>query len=694
MMGKFLLNIPSGRKGGIMFALAVFVLVILGIFGASLHRSMVEKSNFINAHSISLRMSLVANEIADVFSACLAGVLQNPESELLVKILETSPENFPVDAKSFVPDWEGKLSFLSSKDFANLKYSLDARFVDAEPLSKTGAWSDPWEKQFYLELIVEVYYSKAGFRSQNRKYFFRRQCKTNSLLFPVFSKFTFFVSKPETTDESNEGYNCFSNLISGEPTQYSKNLPIVLFNNKNLNSTDLTKNGYVFLGGDQNIELHVSAGSDEDNGEFFHFFSLNSSSKGAPVFDQSELPNSSFFSSVKTLSSDPEVKGQLGIQGAIFGFYEYDNLSPPNNMNFKNSLEGYFSSTKARTMKSSILHLFGSLRNPSPAIVFGMVKRVFAQYSFLTVDTDGDGKKEQRWMLLPVPAVYELADGSSTELWDQVTLPKFFTRKGTGETTELDGTLELRTLFLTSQQYFNYSSRLWVEDYNLTYEHMMDENSSFPPQKDFKTLTGLESQQDGKSVSIVREKDGAELFKGNLNEIKISDLLSGRITQIVKNETSFREAHVSDGKLALNGKTIYLETDLNLNENLEVISPGTIVVNGKLTIKGDITSDNNSVLNLVVVKSGNDIVFSGSNQKIAAHVIAPEGTVKLSQGTRISLTGGLTTATLNPEDWLSGSEITFEPEHDPIFSQTDDYVFFMADFYDRWGLKNEANFGQ
>lgn len=684
------MKLKSLKSGSIVFVAVIGSLIIMSILGFALFRTMSERSYFVNAHSILILMDTAAKEVAEVVSSSISKSMSDTDSDLFKQLLEAEANFKPIAITGKDSEWKNSYAFTGQKEFAEIAPSVAAKFTFISLLDESGEWKDEREKQIQLDIDVNLTYGKLGFRAFSRNYHFSRICRIQCNSLPVISKFTLFIKTPAETDEKNEGYNCYSNFNYGSPSKSSQVLPIVLFNNPDVKSTDITESGYVFIGGKKDIQLHVTSGSDPNYGEYFQFFNINSSKKGTPVFTVNKLPSTSAFTSSVDISQDTGLKGKLGIQGAIFGFYTLDKSSPPNDMNFHNSLEKFFPSSKSRTMNSSFLHLFGNLKHISATVVLGNVYRVFPQYTYLTADLDNDGKYECTWSILRSPAEYQTTGGSTVDFWDTIRLPKMLYVKRSTDKYDLDGTLLLQSIFMTRLQYDAMASRLVTEEYNRAYEYLKDNSSKIPPEVDYKKMTGKEVLQTGENFKITKKSDSKTIFEGNLNNISSKNIISNRISVVVNDQNEFNQTYINNKKLNMFGQVVFIDGPITIPSGITIQTSGTIIANGDITISGNITRENDlskatPILNLVTVKKNCSIVLSGINQQVYANLVALEGTVKISRSdNRAKIFGGIAVDTLSPDDWKSGAEINFATEGDPTLDNQKNYSFIMADFYDQW----------
>ncbi|MFZ2960595.1 MAG: hypothetical protein WA705_27260 [Candidatus Ozemobacteraceae bacterium] len=672
-----------------LFFLMIGVLLVLGILALSLNFSMGEKTQFINGHSNSLLLDMAAMEVTSQVYSAIGSELCNPKSPLFVKILKARIEDFPL---AISPVWPTSFAFQNRADIPKISCSIQGRINDGSPL-ENGAWKDPWEKFFAISIQIELSIRSGTLHKMTKLYKFSRLGKIHSLALPIVSKFTLFIKSPEPTDEKSAGYNCFRSTIDGKaltPNDMKKGVeaPLILCNSSENKMTDLKKAGFIFLGGDKDVELHLTNGADSTFGESFHFFPITKSEGKSPLYDLTFLPDS--FQKPLSLSSGT-VQGKMGIQQTFFGFYDQDNSSPPNSMNIDGSLGYFFDRISPRTMDSSCIHLFGTIGNPSPALVFGKVSRVFAVFSGLTLDLDQDGRPEGLLSLLKQPLRLQTLTNAE-DLWNLVSLPTSFLSRKTQTSYELDPSTTMKTIFGTPYLYFFYASTLVSEPFNRGYECLTNEKGDFPPAGKFK-----EWKFPGESAEVpfqflgsnfeIRVPQAESCFKLNLDTLSTKDILTHRINETVESQKEFLERFVKDGSLDMKGNTVLVtKGDLELPANLEVANPGIIVVKKDIHLKGDLRKKDKKTL-LTLVSSEGNIILDSVNADIQAYLVAIEGSVFPSRKSYVKIFGGVAVKTLEPANWKAGGTITYDTEFD--FTQEnreENYSAAISDYYSEWDM--------
>ncbi|MBF0545644.1 MAG: hypothetical protein HQM08_14470 [Candidatus Riflebacteria bacterium] len=677
------------NRSGSLLLLVLGIILILGIFGGALYHSLTEKARFITMHANSMLFDFVAMEIASVFFNDLSEKLKDPNNPIFLEVLKASQNSFPVTIKIDKDELSRKFSFIGKKEFSSMSFSWDAYFVDPKPILNGDPWNDPWEKLCEINLNIDLSTGKLPLKLLRKSFKFSKPCKIQQLSPPVLSKFTLFIKNPELTDEKNEGYNCFENTIDGKSTQTAKNLPIVLSNSSDIKQTDLKKVGFVFLGGNQETQLHVTSGGDPEYGEFFQLLNIQKPEVKAPVFKYKDLPTS--FSKTVKLSDSPLVQAKLEVQGILFGFYLVDNSNPvPQDMNYKRTLGKYFTSSgqNSRTKKSSVLHLIGNLKNPSPTKVIGKVKRVFPQYSALMADVDNDGKNDGVLAMMNTPPDYVTPSGGTIDFWESVVQPKTFKNKNTNQEISLSS-FSVENLFGSKDQYMSFSSKLIMEDYNTSYNFLMDSSMEMPPKDFFKAVTGENYQISGEKVKIAHESDGRVFFNSDLNSLSTKIILSDRISMTAENQDEFFKECMENNSLNLRGQTVFIKKGpLTLPAGLEIETAGILAVKGDITVSGKISKKGEATLSLISV--GGNILLKGVNEKVQAYLVALDGTVKNLTNTPLQIEGGIAVDRLPPESFANGGTLIYDCAFDPTrLQQEKSYSVQIGDYFDKWNFENK-----
>jgi hypothetical protein len=682
------------RSGGVFFAMILCILLIVGMYAFSLYRSMSAKAVFVNAHSHAALLDFAAMQMEAVIFNELGKQLKNPESQIFADLLlKTTPETETLALTNSL--WKNKFTFLSQKEYQKMGWDATVKFIDFKGLIGTGKWTDPLEKMCRISVELNLSIGHLAARKLRKKYLFSRPCKIQRMALPVVSKFTLFVKEPEKTQAEIPGYNCFENMHDGNPTQNSysspeKSLPIVCCNAAKAGQTDLAKAGFVFLGGNDSIELHMTAGTHPDYGESFQFFPIGKTNSSVVVFDLNTAPDTPGFAAAGiTLDSASDLKGALGIRAVVFGFYSVNTSGET--MNYEDTLSRWFVPENAVTMNSSFLHLNGSLTSPTPTIVFGKVKRTYARYSKLVVTLSSRTDK-QGICWLKNPVTMQTTSGQTVDHWDLVPFPGSFTDKKTSQSYSLSNdVLAMSNLFLSWDAYLSCASGLFSEEYNRVNDYLMraESDKGFPPQEgDFKTKYGS-YEITGEALKLVRNDSEIVLFENNLNELTTEDLIKDRTTIEVADQKEFDTFFKTDTTTYdLQGQIIRVKKGpLTFPAGTVIATSGIVSVEGEIVLSGGLQyKDEKSLLTLI--SKGKNITLSGENVQVQANLIALDGTVKSTSMSRVNLKGGVAVKTLSPKDWKAGGLISYDDRFDPLQMPTEGtYVVQIADYHDRWNIE-------
>ncbi|NLI77375.1 MAG: hypothetical protein GX442_13160 [Candidatus Riflebacteria bacterium] len=671
-----------------MIFIVISVLVILAFLGTTLYRSLRERAHFVSAHVMTSLLDFAAMEMAAVIYEDIGREMASgPASELFKDVVAAPVTGFqPIAVTGRDARWLAACTFPSRPEYAGFGSAVTLTFTDAEPLAATATWRDPREKLCALDLTLDLSLGRAQVtRRVRRVYRYRKLCKVVAFHLPVVSRFTLFLREPPATDEKAEGLNCFQNSIDGRALQTTKVQPLTLFNADRPGQFDLYKSGHIYLGGSREIQLHATSGGDSQYGELFQFYNAGTPSPNPPVFLVENPPATRAFSGQFPISTHPPLFGKLLLLGTWFGFYLLDNGNPAQDMNYNNTLERYLAGTACRTMKSSFLHLFGTLGYPTPALVVGKVRRVFAQYTALCFDTDGDNSSDGVLANLRSPAAQQTSGGAAPTFWETLKLPvRMGKNRKTGEALKFLE-LDMQGVFETRPTYLDHASRLLIEPVNRVYDYLSDDSRKYPPKELFKPKYG-EYEQDGAAFRITRQTgDRPVLFDGDLGKVDSSALVTDRPTLVLDNGDQFRDRFLAGRDLDLKGGFVFVQKGpLEVPAGTTVVNPGLVAVRGDIRVLGDI-KDGAPKPQVSLVSLGGDVVLDGTNQEVFAHLVALDGTVRPAKtNNRVKIRGALAVKTLDPLAWAAGGELTYESRFDPSLSEEGSYAVHFADFYDRW----------
>lgn len=668
----------------IVFALGI--LLVFAILGLALNANVGGLANQTSVYSALAMMDHAAFEIAGSVFFSLEKDFRNAESDNYQSVFTGAEQ---VELEPLWPD-EGQLAQAN-----DLHLDINDIEIKCEKTAAIGTdwlWQDENEKFLKIILTVDLSGGRSKYKMFRRRYRFVKKGKILSLGLPLLSKFTLFVKNPEKTDENNAGYNCVANFVDGKIGHSSTAQPVCFTHSQEINQNDVFKAGWVFLGGDDEIQLHVSSGNHIDHGELFQFHSITQPEKSPPVFEFNNLPSTDVFNN-GAFFLDSGIKAELSIRGSYYGFYQWDKYG--SDMNRNGVLQRYFSSTNSRTMNSSFLHLSGNYALPTPTLVVGKVKRVFAYYSGIIYSASGEGGSAKFLDMLEAPPKMQ-SDSGEVAFWNTLNLKRSFSGdRFNRERLEFSSyEVTASKLFGSKSQYLTYCSNLIVEPYNSVYDYMYNTTGKLPPEKRLENDCSVDYEIDGKNFQLKKINDESQiLFNGNCNEISSENLLLDRVTRIVTNEEKFKEKYLVEGKLDLNYQNVLIKDSLNLPANLEVVNPGILFVQGRLMLNGGIKKCEKGPLTLVALKD--DIAFKADNQELWAHLVALEGTVYPSTNNPVDIFGAIAMDKLYAKNddtqnrcWSAGGKVQYDQRLDPTRNEVI-YSINLSDYYDEFQVQKE-----
>ncbi|MBF0409255.1 MAG: hypothetical protein HQM10_18085 [Candidatus Riflebacteria bacterium] len=675
----------SKRSSGvIMLVVVIGILMVLTVLGFSLNSSVSEMVNWSSAFSTVTLMDQTALELSSSVFSSLARSLSNPDdSNYKILLSGTNSGKFTcaLPLTSNLPEaMKITLSVIS----------VSAEFTAIGSIASDTGWKDPFEKFVKISLTIELSAGHSKYRPIKKKYTFVKLAKVQRLALPLVSKFTLYVKSPELTDETNLGYNCYDNFIDGRSGQNSPVMPLVFIHSKE-SPSDLTFNnrGWVFLGGDKELQLHVTSGNDVETGEFFQFLNIDKPDRSPPMFTFNSLPATPVFSNGVTFLSTT-VSAKVSIRGSYFGFYKWDR-NEGSDMNFYGVLQRFFGSTKSRTMSSSFLHLLGNFSQPSPTIVIGKVKRVFSYYSGVLYDASGEGKSEKFLDILENPAILDSIGGQSENFWNSIPLKISFKSQNFGrEYMELPpDQVAAETLFTSRDEYLKYASNIIFEPYNRSYDYFSNQTGQFPPPEKFTYVSGNAYEISGEKLKITDSKTGHQLFDADCRTFSSDSLIRDRVSLVVENQQEFNAEFLKNNVLDLKGQVIYVKTPLSIPRGVSVKNPGVLCVKGDLTVEGEIKKCPSGPLTLIS-KNG-DIILKTVNEEVWAHLVALDGTVYPANKSPVKIFGGIAVKTLNPvgtKGWAGGGKVVYDERLDPLkIDKTKYYSVQIADYFEDFNME-------
>jgi hypothetical protein len=308
--------------------------------------------------------------LATLGSTRLAFFVRNRPEVITARFSSAEGESDPFFRELLGPDYRYPLDhMLEQLPGARLDVFLTATAV---PLFSGVGVEDPVEKTCDMSFTARATYMEVTRRVRTGL-----QLKVVNPIAPLASKFTLFVA------DAVSGYNRLENDAAGQPTGAAR--PAVLHNTPPEDRADglsdasliarraepgevrtaMRHRGHVFLGARSGpVELNLTAGN-RDAGEFFHLYSPQRFASGqlyTKLFNPPPYFNAVQGNQVaRTRRYDAVDHDQYPYLSSIFfGFY----MALENDPNLNESLPD---------PRSSLLHLYGDVAEPSRTVVWGDV---------------------------------------------------------------------------------------------------------------------------------------------------------------------------------------------------------------------------------------------------------------------------------------------------------------------------------
>ncbi len=497
-----------------------------------------------------------------------------------------------------------------------------------------------------------------------------KEIKVVNLLPSFLSKFTLFVTTPMAD------LNMFLNNQNGIVSDPADKRPLMLYHAPAGQPLDVSKHGWVFLGGgDWNFNLTSGWGKGLAFSEDFHYLAFNR----VCVFDNTE----------------PE-----------HGVLDDDHVAKVVHRGFHQDLEitGLDQLLPATSgVRSNALHLFGSVGRTSPTLVLGRVYRRYVQYGALCcVDPDPLDT------LYPPKVILKYVEPGNWPLYNQlfpedpVNFPQY-----PAHGVKPDVFMDSQYRDPDPQRGFSfYMSRIIDKGdqeqghYNNSYDMISQGNSWWrtperklaanlldsrisPPagqtDPDYFYSTDNGNETPGAGGLNVKMDNGTDLFKGNLNDAEnslVSDLDYKVFLEVTASE--FKKMFIvtsrtGDSELNL-GCVVRVTGSLHLDRPVTVKKGGLVLVDRSITISGGITGDakvpaNDAALTLCS-RNGNIVVRTGT--EIQAALVALKGSlIKDFYSEPLRVKGSVAVGSLDSNTLFSAStpgQIEYDPKLDPTDS--------------------------
>lgn len=583
-------------------------------------------------------------------------------------------------------DLQLSLLHLSEGLGSDLHVEVRATLRDCHSLESRleGLTPDPLEQDCLLELR-----SRGNFRGIQRQVRETRRIRFQLQQLPVLGRFTLFVRRPESSSGGAPGYNRFANDIDGAidllglPPRENR-LPLVLYNHGGpypALTHDLERSGWVYLGGREPVRLNLTSGADYQYGQYFHFYNFLEASRARQAAFLAEDPPP-FFREDHTVHGESH---RYYLKHVLYGFFTRDRGEPVADLN----RDGVLGLSMARdpNARSGTLHLFGSTLAPSPTRVFGPVYQSFPIYTGITVDRDGDGRRDGVLGLLP-----EIGEADFPRLATSHPLPEVVRDLGRpGEWVRLDPAVtRWEALFPDYESYRDMMSTvIRQEPYNASLDYLLSPGH-FPPE-----TAALDPDEDypnpGDAVTIPLRAGPGETpgvhFEGDLGEVD-GEFLEDRVLLEVPDAARFRESFLRGGVLELGVPTRILEGDLELPPDLWVERGGLLVVEGDIRFDGIRCAPGERLL---LVSRNGDLLSpldrSSPGHPLEADLVALAGTL-VSQEARhsLNLRGTLALGRLDPDHLPAGGQVLYSRERDPARSERGEALrIHLSERAEGWG---------
>ena len=302
--------------------------------------------------------------------------------------------------KGFKDEWgdAGKLEFSADYSVELIKDSFDLPFIGFTGEKKNR------ESKGYIDVTVTATHNKV-----TKKFTIRKEFYLLRLLPAPFYRFTLFSkSGADLKDEvaNNSEVDGTGKIVAGK-------LPFVCINRmfdkakkktfdysepafSATGENNFVKNGWIYMGGqgryvnsqnEKGLILNIPTGLGDDDlktkfGEHFHFY-FQEKSEGWVLYEP-------YTNKLQNLGSDS--KNEIGIVYVDYGVFRgIDTINFPPESNFKlfeSSLKTYFDNEKYNPdeglkldefWRGSSMRLFGTIKNCTPTIVFGPVRRRYVR---------------------------------------------------------------------------------------------------------------------------------------------------------------------------------------------------------------------------------------------------------------------------------------------------------------------------
>jgi len=548
-----------------------------------------------------------------------------------------------------------------------------------------GFKPDPIEKSGTVEFTAIGKVGKAS-----RKVRIRKGFKVVMMVHPVLSKFTLFVRemlnnqeinvlelKTNSSDFENGCRPIILNNQGFDETGTNRSFGVVKKPSREFDLSLVTKNGFAQLVADsgwvflnskspQPWMLNLVGGGNRSDYDDRLLLRLG-------LYERTDLEAKYHLKNKQTSTGEEITALWESFQGIKSDYYTVRKganvLARPDDVLSTKALFGMPSPPRCPSPKCALIRPFGTGLHFSPTLMFGPVYMQYLVFRGLDVKFDYGAFYPN----VLIPGFLDESDFASA-FYPLPTVNNILAQFGKF--------LDINNPNNVSSQYSDYSeimttidTRLYLDA--LDYIFMKErEGGSMDAPKSATYTTPLKKMIEETTPSLdirpwVGDRGSLQtasgifgmdtpIFAGSLANIKGCREFQAKITAVFASfkelEAGFLEKKTS--QLRLPGIVYIGDTDLILDKDLEITSPGIIICGGNVCIKSAIKSKHP-----VTIVSLKDITVETS-QLIEAHLICLMGTFRATNG--FNIIGGLAACSIDTSNMKTGEKnITFVSAHDP-----------------------------
>lgn len=657
-------------------AVIILVVIVLSVLVFSYFTSLRQRryQQFKQVHGeVAYGLARVASEIARTY---MEAALRTPDSKLFKALIKPAPEMTPdgsgrvvldtldvhADYKALVEDLM-KAQDLPAEMVTRLNVTMFLKPGEFGPFEevKAGALSliSPREKQgkLFMEAACTV---SAGLLSDTEvKVAAVKEFRVTAPALPVLSDFTLFTAEPPRGGERAK-VNTIEANFQGVPSNGKQ--PLVLANGDakprtdwagKLDAATLSKQGWVFVGGDAPVILQLAfatkedelSGSDADAsvGEDFHFF------KGEPSKPR-----------FQRAFADRAANQRIG--NDAFWEIRYWDMGMPDTFDgsYLPLLGPAFSNIDHHELHASILHLYGRPGQVSPTLVFGRVESAFFRVAAAAPRANAGVDARGSFCILqylppdtPLDGFFHELDVMKPPGADKIPPAALESDAGQSKTGKFlflnpDGTLRaVSDPRVTLEVYREVASSVKRRNYNASLLYLQTKGED-PQPVDRGVNLGLPPRTFALEAGDGPYTVPAAAWPAGLNargDFDLRQLVTvmgddrltlGRASRRAPKAASGVEALTKGGWLKGNalslGGVVEVQGALALPAGISVERGGVLVADD-VTVDGDVTAAPDQPLVLVARRGG---VRVERTAKVAASLAAPRGAVSLASATEVT----------------------------------------------------------